>query len=262
MWYRRCRLLEALCSIAKPGPVKRTRTRDYIACAGPGVAFGLARGKVTWLASVAQLQMVAWGARQYYQAHLAVFFGVCEEHSHPVGEMLSELRKWQIRTLDRYDNKAFDILKGVEAFSKAYLIRVTGGELPGGFDAVKDMEAKYTEKERKAGYGGSGIGPSTRELSSLAGQISSPVVLTELFGMMKSAGSPKIDPIESAKKRDRRPIVSKEAPAVGPPTGSECVRHRPYGKHPRAIRGVAPLPCPPKEGHNARFPLPQSSGQF
>jgi hypothetical protein len=108
-----------------------------------------------------------------------------------LSSLLSLYEDWARSALEKYDNLAYDLLKGIEALSKTRIIEMTERVLDGK-DIFNKMWSKYQDKERTIT---NSTTPVVDHLVSMLRSMRSPSQVSEFFGFCKLAGHPYADPI-------------------------------------------------------------------
>jgi len=108
-----------------------------------------------------------------------------------LSSLLLLYEQWAASVLKKYDNLAYDLLKGIEALSKTRIIEMTEDVLDGGLIFDK-MWAKYRDKERGLTKSDT---PTIDHLVSILRSMRSPNQVSEFFGFCKLAGHPYTDPV-------------------------------------------------------------------
>lgn len=117
--------------------------------------------------------------------------------------LLSQYCSWADRTLLRYGNGAYTLLKAVEPLSKVRIIEI-GEKLIDHEAQSRAMRQKFLEKESELSCRrGSPHGNSTVELWSILCSTNSADMIGEFFGFLKLSGHPYVDPVKGCVKSQK-----------------------------------------------------------
>lgn len=146
-----------------------------------------------------QLQMFQDTCLARFNAYLSIDCGI-QNASKEIRHYLTEIILWQEKTLTTYGNAGYDLVKGPESLTKAYLNQLSGGDILPISSFIRTLakmitkEKKIQEKQTKT----KGMRLSN-ELADILSSTKDISIIAELFGCTKLSGHPLVFAEISAK---------------------------------------------------------------
>ncbi|QHD64785.1 RNA dependent RNA polymerase [Plasmopara viticola lesion associated mononega virus 2] len=139
-----------------------------------------------YLYSYEQLQMIQDTCLARFNAFLAIS-NEMHNGSRDTEILVTRILQWQEDVLTKYGNKGYELVKAPEAIAKAYLTKITGGDVlkTGSFERTAD---KIRDKERK--FSKEHLTPLTDTLLSIINDTKDLWTCAEIFGCTKLSGHP------------------------------------------------------------------------
>lgn len=139
-----------------------------------------------FLYSFEQLQMFQDAALARMNALLALDAGM-HNGSSRTKDLLLRLLSWQEEVLSRYNNAGYELVKGPESVTKAFLTEMTKGDVLPISSLVRTIAKLKTKEEKLSGDGTSVLVDKLADIISECKDLST---VAELFGCTKLSGHP------------------------------------------------------------------------